>query len=237
MKLRCLSLTEDERDKLEALVSSRTSPAHHIERASILLSYADGLFVGKIANEFALHRGKIYRCINKAFAVGVEKALDDLPRSGRSPVITLEATLWILSLACQAPKELGYSYERWTTDLLAQHAREECVKAGYPAVIKLAQGTVVKLLNKFEIKLHKVKYYLEVRDPDFDRKMVEVLKVYKLAELVMLNTELTAALDEHETTGECQPILPKKTSKKTSKKTRKEKPNKLLTGLAKFIKE
>jgi transposase len=233
MKLRSLFLTEDERDKLKQLVSSRTSPAHHIERASILLSYADRLSVAQIANELTLDRGKIYRCINKAFAVGVEKALDDLPRSGRSPVITPEATLWILSLACQAPKELGYSHERWTTDLLAQHVREECVKTGHPSVIKLAQGTVVKLLNKFEIKPHKVKYYLEVRDPDFDSKMVEVLKVYKLAELLMLNRELTAPLDEHEAVGEGQPALPKK----KSKKTRKEKPDKLLTRLAEFIKE
>ncbi len=135
--------------------------------------------------------------------------------------------------ACQAPKELGYSHERWTTDLLAQHVREECVKTGHPSVIKLAQGTVVKLLNKFEIKPHKVKYYLEVRDPDFDSKMVEVLKVYKLAELLMLNRELTAPLDEHEAVGEGQPALPKK----KSKKTRKEKPDKLLTRLAEFIKE
>jgi transposase len=234
MKLRCLSLTEDERDKLKQLVSSRTSPAHHIERASIFLYYADELSVAKIASELKLDRGKIYRCINKAFAVGVEKALDDLPRSGRSSVITPEATLWILSLACQAPKELGYSHERWTTDLLAQHAREECVKTGHPSVIKLAQGTVVKLLNKFEIKPHKVKYYLEVRDPDFDRKMVEVLKVYKLAELLTLNKELMVPLDEHEAVGEGQPALPKK---KKSKKTGKEKPSKLLTRLAEFIKK
>ena len=127
---------------------------------------------------------------------------------------------------------MGHSHERWTTDLLAQHVREECVKIGHPSVIKLAQGTVVKLLNKFEIKPHKVKYYLEVSDPDFDRKMVEVLKVYKLAELLMLNRELTAPLEE---SGEDhQPALPEK---KTSKKTRKERPNKLLTRLAEFIKK
>jgi hypothetical protein len=99
MKLGRLSLAEDERDQLKQLVSSRTSPAHHIERASILLSCADGLPVSEIAHEFTLDRGKIYRCINKAFAVGVEKALDDLPRSGRLPVITAEATLWILGLS------------------------------------------------------------------------------------------------------------------------------------------
>ena len=35
-----------------------------------------------------------------------------------------------------------------------------------------------KILAKQEIKPHKVKYYLERRDPEFDEKMAEVLSVY-----------------------------------------------------------
>jgi hypothetical protein len=51
-------------------------------------------------------------------------ALDDRPRLGKEPKITLEAKAWLVSLACRKAKELGYPRELWTTRLLARHARE-----------------------------------------------------------------------------------------------------------------
>ena len=44
---------------------------------------------------------------------------------------------------------------------------------------KLAQGTVCKILAEHEVKPHKVRYYLEKRDPEFDPKMAEILCVYR----------------------------------------------------------
>jgi hypothetical protein len=38
--------------------------------------------------------------------------------------------------------------------------------------------------HKQEIKPHKVRYYLERRDPDFKQKMAEVLCVYREVELI-----------------------------------------------------
>jgi hypothetical protein len=38
-----------------------------------------------------------------------------------------------------------------------------------------AQGTVCKILNKQEVKPHKVRYYLERRDAEFENKMAERL--------------------------------------------------------------
>ena len=43
----------------------------------------------------------------------------------------------------------------------------------------LVQGTVCKILGNEEIKPHKVRYYLENRDAEFERKMAEVLCVYR----------------------------------------------------------
>ena len=41
-----------------------------------------------------------------------------------------------------------------------------------------------KILGRQDIKPHKVRYYLERRDPDFDAKMAEVLCVYREVELL-----------------------------------------------------
>ena len=50
---------------------------------------------------------------------------------------------------------------------------------GHPCLAKLVQGTVCKILGKEEIKPHKVRYYLENRDAEFEQKMAEVLCVYR----------------------------------------------------------
>jgi len=44
---------------------------------------------------------------------------------------------------------------------------------------RIAQGTVCKILNRQALKPHKVRYYLERRDAEFETKMAEVLCVYR----------------------------------------------------------
>ena len=91
-------------------------------------------------------------------------ALDDSPRPGKAPKITLEAKAWLVSLACQKAKALGYPHELWTTRLLARHAREHATVDGHRCLANLAQGTFCKILDSEEVKPHKVRYYLERRD-------------------------------------------------------------------------
>jgi hypothetical protein len=62
---------------------------------------------------------------------------------------------------------------------LARHVRQEAVAAGFPALAKAGKATVQRILAAQELRPHKVKYYLERRDPDFERKMREVLLVYQ----------------------------------------------------------
>jgi hypothetical protein len=57
--------------------------------------------------------------MERAAELGVIAALDDRPRAGRDPVITAEAKIWLVALACRKAKELGYPHELWTTRLLA----------------------------------------------------------------------------------------------------------------------
>jgi hypothetical protein len=89
-----------------------------------------------------------------------------------------------LSLACQKAKDLGYPHELWTTRLLAGHAREHGPAEGHPCLAHLAQGTVCKILDEEAVKPHKVRYYLERRDPEFSEKMAEVLCVYRKVKLL-----------------------------------------------------
>jgi transposase len=111
-------------------------------------------------------------------------SLDDLPGRGKPPTISEDARAWILSLACQKPKDLGYSYEMWTTRLLAAHIQKHCSEAGHLSLARLSRGTISKILTKSKVRPHKISYYLERRDPEFETKMAQVLCVYN--EVAML---------------------------------------------------
>jgi transposase len=179
-----LILDEETRAYLQRVSAARTAPAAHVERAGYLLAYASGETVSAIARRFQTNRVKVNETINRALQVGARAALSDLPRSGRPPRISDEARAWLISLACQKPKDVGYAEELWTTRLLAQHARLHCDAAGHPSLQKLGAGTVSKILSAHALKPHKVSYYLERRDPDFDAKMASVLHVYKEVEVL-----------------------------------------------------
>ena len=179
-----LVLSPDIQQSLTTLSQARTEPAQRVERARIMLAYSSGESVSSIARRLNTNRPKVERCIDKALELGSLMALEDLPGRGRPAAITAEARAWVVALACQKPKTLGYSYELWTTRLLAKHIRAHCREAGHPSLQKIGRGTVSKILAKSEIRPHKIDYYLERRDPEFDSKMAQVLYVYREVELL-----------------------------------------------------
>jgi Homeodomain-like domain len=132
-----------------------------------------------VGRALGVHHQTVQRCVERAVVEDPLAALDDRPRPGRAPTITLEAKAWLVSLACRKAKDLGYPHELWTTRLLAHHAREHGPAQGHACLANLAQGTVCKILGQEEVRPHKVRYYLEQRDPDFAEKMAEVLCVYR----------------------------------------------------------
>lgn len=178
-----LRLSESDTEMLTTLAQSRSEPAGRVQRAAILLRYRAGDTVSEIARSLGTNRPRVERCVSKALDLGVAQALADLPGRGRRPALTPEARAWLVSLACQKPKDLDYAQELWTTRLLAQHVRKHCAAAGHASLAKLGRGTVSKVLSANRVHPHKIQYYLERRDPEFETKMVQVLHVYKEVEI------------------------------------------------------
>lgn len=179
-----LCLTEETRVTLTALARSRTAPAHHVERSAIILHLADQRDATEIAAKLHIDRQRVTRCARRVMAVGPLKAIDDLPRSGRRPDITEAARTWLIGEACVKAKQRGYPHEVWTLRLLAAHARERGPAAGHACLVELAPSTVHEVLNSQPVKPHKVRYYLQRRDPAFEERKAEVLEVYAAAEML-----------------------------------------------------
>jgi transposase len=120
----------------------------------------------------------VLKWIDKALQMGVKAGIRDTPHKPREAVITDDAKAWVVHLACSKPKELGYAAELWTRSALARHVRREAA-AGFPALARAGKATVQRILKAQQLQPHKVRYYLERRDPEFERKMREVLLVYR----------------------------------------------------------
>ncbi|SDZ20166.1 Homeodomain-like domain-containing protein [Nitrosomonas sp. Nm58] len=85
---------------LTELSGSRTAPAREVERAKILLRYAEGISISDIQRQVGVSRPTIYKCIDKALAAGVPVGLKDTFHHPKEPEILADAKAWVVSLAC-----------------------------------------------------------------------------------------------------------------------------------------
>ncbi len=174
-----LQLTVEQRIKLEQLSKSRKAPLREVQRAKILLHYADEIPITGIQQLVNVSRPTIYKCIDKALAAGADAGLKDYYHRPFGPTIDESAKAWVVNLACTKPKEHGLAAELWTYNALAKYTREHAPSAGHSCLSRAVKATVWRILSANEIQPHKIKYYLERRDPDFEQKMQEVLMVYQ----------------------------------------------------------
>lgn len=186
-KRKKINLTHEDKLKLQEIARKRTAPIREIVRAKIILMYSSGEKISKIAKKLDTNRPLVERCIDKALAYGVLESLQDLPRKGRPHLITDNAKTWVLNIACIAPKDLGYAAETWTYSLLIKYIKNNYKEAEHECLKNIGKSLLNNILSKGNIKPHKISYYLEKRDPDFEEKMAVVLNVYKEVEIINMN--------------------------------------------------
>ena len=149
-----------------------------------------------------LSRESIYKHIEKALKYGIEEALKDTMHSPKGPVITEQAKLWVVNLACTKPKDHGYAAEVWSYESLSKHTRQYAPNEGHECLGQAVKATIFRILANNKIQPQKVKYYLERRDEQFEEKMNDVLLVYQEVNLQNQKPDgqdseiLTVSIDE-----------------------------------------
>src|SRR5690606_6000626 len=203
MKLQKITLIPEEKEKLTELSRSRTHPLRLIQRAQILLHFAEGKRLEAVAKIAKTSRPTVYKCIKKALAGGVDVALRDYYHRPRPAIITEEAKSWVMHAACTKPKDLGLAAEMWTQSALAKYTRKVAPLEGHSCLAKANKSTIHRILKSHSLKPHKIRYYLEKKDPNFAKKMHEVLVVYKEVNELLMDEEkiksskiVTVSVDE-----------------------------------------
>jgi transposase len=195
-----LIMSNAQKEQLKQIANSRKLPLREIQRANILLRYSEGMAIQTIKKTIHVSRATVYKWIDRALAMGTEEGLQDKYHRPKEPVITEEDKAWVIDLACRKPTELGYAAEIWSRNALAKHAREHAIETGHASLKKAAKATMQRILTEHPLHPHKVAYYMEKRDPEFERKMAEVLCVYKEVNLRQETGEkpsvITVSVDE-----------------------------------------
>ena len=179
-----LVLSSEDHKWLETIVRTRTLQALGVTRARILLLKEAGDSVDAIAEKVDLNRNSVLLCLKKYKAGGVENAIYDAPGRGRNAQITDDEKAWIINVACQKPKEYGYSAETWTYAKLTAHINKTAENAGYTRLSTITKTSIKNILDAAKIKPFRIQYYCENRDPEFESKMHQVLYVYKQIEML-----------------------------------------------------
>ena len=61
-----LVLTQEQRSTLQELSASRVASTREVERAKVMLGYADGVSITELQRRLGFSRPMIYRCVDKA---------------------------------------------------------------------------------------------------------------------------------------------------------------------------
>jgi transposase len=185
---------------LNRISKSKTEELRRVQRATILLMASNGEGDAKIAEAVKLNKNSVRNTISKFNSMGIQAALSDLARKGRPANIDDEDKAWIKSQACVKPKDLGYARELWTINKLTSHIRSKSKETGHESLCNIASSNVWTILNEDKLKPHKIQYFLERRDPEFEQKKNNILMVYKEIDLIIKGNKesdvVTVSYDE-----------------------------------------
>ena len=134
-----VTLTEEERRTLWALIKKGTLAARKLARAHILLLADEGQRDEAIAAALHVGRATVGRVRQRFVEEGVEAALSERPRPGKAPLLDAKQEAYVIATVCASPPE---GHARWSLRLLA----DEVVRLSI--VDTISHETVRRTLKK-----------------------------------------------------------------------------------------
>lgn len=167
-----IGLVGDERARLEKIVHAHTSEQRMVLRSNIVLYASLGWNNSDIADQVAADV-KTVRKWRKRYSQNRFEGLYDEPRSGRPFKFEATARHALFSAVVGPPP---YPYGVWSLDLLAKHLVDSNL-VGPKGSISLE--TVSYWLRTADLKPHKVRGWLNCKDPNFREKRDAIVELYR----------------------------------------------------------
>ena len=116
-----VSLTDEERERLQVLTRKGAASVRMVRRAQVLLLAAEGRIDDDIASALQIGVSTVERARRRFVEEGLEASLRERPRPGARPKLGPKEQAYVVALACTKPPE---GRHRWTMQLLADRVVE-----------------------------------------------------------------------------------------------------------------
>jgi transposase len=157
-----LSLGASQRAGLEALVRSGKTPQRVVARAMIVLAAADGTPINAIAQQFSVSRPTVYLWRRRFEEAGLLGLLKDARRPGRRLALTPERIQQVVDATLHTtPPEATH----WSVRAMAKAQG-------------LSHAVVHRIWRAHGLQPHRVETFKLSRDPEFVKKLRDVVGVY-----------------------------------------------------------
>jgi transposase len=165
-----VELTQEERERLEALVRGGSKLVRDVKRAQILLAADLDMADGRIAAAVRVGTATVYRTKRRFVEGGVDFAIHDSPRPGAGRKLSGKEEALLIATACSNPPQ-GRSC--WTLKLLARQIVSLTEHEG------ISRETVRRRLTDNELKpwQHKM-WCVPSVDAEYVARMEDVLDLY-----------------------------------------------------------
>lgn len=151
-----------DRDSLTKLVRARSTPQKVVLRAKIVLGAAEGLSNNALAKELGVSRPTVILWRDRYAKAGVAGLLKDAPRPGRRRQISAAKVEAIVKATLhKKPKDATH----WSVRSMAK-------------VQGISPATVQRIWHAHGLKPHRVKRFKLSTDPEFVRKLRDVVGLY-----------------------------------------------------------
>lgn len=168
-----IRLHAHEKTAIKTLLQNGKRSVRVVKRAQILLAVHEKWVVASIAAIVGVSAKTVYNTVRAYQENGLEYALYDLPRPGKSPALNEKQDSRIVALACSDPPP---GCARWTVQLLVEAAKKLKI------VMSISRETVRKLMETHALKPWREKMWCVAKlDEEYIKKMEDVLSVYEKA--------------------------------------------------------
>jgi transposase len=116
-----VTLTDEERERLQALTRKGKASVRMVRRAQTLLLAEEERIDEEIAASLHIGVSTVERTRRRFIEEGLEASLREHPRPGARPKLGPKQQAFVVALACTKPPE---GRERWTMQLLAERVVE-----------------------------------------------------------------------------------------------------------------
>jgi transposase len=166
-------LSRRERSELQRIVREQSGEARLYRRARMVLLSAGGGSTTEIAEGLGTSRARVGEWLRRFDEERLD-GLADAPRVGRPREISSLERHQVIATACQSPQEFGLVRTRWTLASLQE------VLVSRRLVRSISRSMVAQILDEAEIKPHRVRMWCHSEDPDFQKKMRAIVRLYVL---------------------------------------------------------